>query len=77
MRNYVRYDYPSIIRCLEPLTGDLLIAHFADCHFYETLFPPLGGDKNVNVPKERCELSWMNPTLSYLDPRITQSEIEV
>ena len=40
---YVGYDSPSIIRYLEPLTGDLFTAHFADCHFYETVFPSLGG----------------------------------
>ena len=38
---YVGYDSPSIIRYLEPLTGDLFTAHFADCHFYETVFPSL------------------------------------
>lgn len=74
---YVGYDSPSIIRYLEPLTGDLFTARFADCHFYETVFPSLGGDKNVNVPNERRELSWTTPTLSHLDPRTAQSEAEV
>ncbi|KAM2817807.1 hypothetical protein COP1_041878 [Malus domestica] len=74
---YVGYDSPSIIRYLEPLTGDLFTARFADCHFYETVFPSLGGDKNVNVPNERRELSWTTPTLSHLDPRTSQSEAEV
>ena len=49
---YVIYDSPSIIRYLEPLTSDLFTTHFANCHFYETVFPSLGGDKNVNVPEE-------------------------
>ena len=31
---YVGYDSPSIIRYLEPLTGDLFTARFTDCHFY-------------------------------------------
>ncbi|KAM1358219.1 hypothetical protein FF2_044719 [Malus domestica] len=74
---YVGYDSPSIIRYLEPLTGYLFTARFTDCHFYETVFPPLGGDKNVNVPNERRELSWTTPTLSHLDPRTAQSEAEV
>ena len=65
---YVGYDSPSIIRYLEPLTDDLFTARFADCCFYETVFPSLGGDKNVNVPEERRELSWTTPTLSHLDP---------
>ncbi|KAM2687121.1 hypothetical protein EV2_009927 [Malus domestica] len=74
---YVRYDSPSIFRYLEPLTGDMFTAHLADCHFYKTVFLSLGGDKNVNVPEERRELSWTTPTLSHLDPRTAQSEAEV
>ncbi|KAM2885697.1 hypothetical protein COP2_012840 [Malus domestica] len=77
MRIYVGYDSPSIIRYLEPLTGDLFTTRFTDCHFYETVFPSLGGDKSVNVPEERRELSWTTPTLSHLDPRTAQSETEV
>jgi hypothetical protein len=42
---YVGFDSPSIIRYLEPLTGDVFTARFADCHFNETVFPPLGGGK--------------------------------
>jgi hypothetical protein len=42
---YVGFDFPSIIRYLEPLTGDIFKAHFDDCHFNETIFPPLGGEK--------------------------------
>ncbi|KAM1628851.1 hypothetical protein ACFX2K_017216 [Malus domestica] len=74
---YVGYDSPSIIRYLEPLIDDLFTARFVDCHFYETVFPPLGGDKNVNIPNERRELLWTTPTLSHLDPRTAQSEAEV
>ena len=40
---YVGYDSPSIIKYLEPLTGDVFTARFADCHFNETNFPTLGG----------------------------------
>ena len=40
---YVSFDSPSIIKYLEPLTGDDFRARFADCHFNETVFPPLGG----------------------------------
>ena len=77
MRIYVGYDSSLIIRYLEPLTGNLFTACFVDCHFYETIFPSLGGAKNVTVLEERNELSWMTPTLSYLDPRTAQSETEV
>ncbi|XP_048426886.1 uncharacterized protein LOC125471064 [Pyrus x bretschneideri] len=77
MRIYVGYDSSSIIRYLKPLIGDLFIARFTDCHFYMTVFPPLKGDKNVNVPEERRKLSWTTPILSHLDPRTAQSKTEV
>ena len=42
---YVEYDSPSIIRYLEPSTGDVFTTLFVDCHFNENLFPLLGGRK--------------------------------
>ena len=38
---YVGFNSPSIIRFLEPTTGDLFTAIFADCHFNETMFPSI------------------------------------
>lgn len=38
---YVGFDSPSIIRYLEPLTGDVFTARYADCHFDESMFPKL------------------------------------
>ncbi|KAM1222400.1 hypothetical protein ACFX2J_009941 [Malus domestica] len=77
MRIYVGYDSPSIIHYLEPLTCDLFTACFTECHFYKIVFSSLGGDKNVNIPEERRELSWMTLILSHLNPRTAQSETEV
>ncbi|KAM1935321.1 hypothetical protein ACFX15_019392 [Malus domestica] len=77
MRIYVGYDSPSIVRYLEPLTGDLFTTCFVDFHFNETVFLSLGGDKHDNVPVERRELSWYASTMSHLDPRTAQSETEV
>ncbi|XP_021830713.1 uncharacterized protein LOC110770803 [Prunus avium] len=81
---YVGFDSPSIIRYLEPLTGDIFTAWFANCHFDETIFPLLGGEKYVPkeqqgklVPEERRELSWDVPTLSHVDPRTAKCENEV
>jgi hypothetical protein len=74
---YVGYEPPMIIRCLEPLTGDLFTAIFADCHFDETVFPSLGGDKKKDFLRERQEVSWSVPTLSHFDPRTSQCESEV
>ncbi|XP_068309791.1 uncharacterized protein [Pyrus communis] len=73
---YVGYDSPSIVCYLEPLTGNLFTTRFADCHFDETVFPSLRGDKHANVPVEHRELSWYAPTMSHLNPRTAQSETE-
>ena len=62
------FDSPSIIRYLKPLTSDIFKTHFKDCHFNETIFPPLGGEKSL--PKARCEITGNVSTLSYLDPYI-------
>ena len=51
LKIYVSFDSPSIIKYLETLTGDFFIVSFANCHFNESVFPPLGGEKSV--PKER------------------------
>ncbi|KAJ9555653.1 hypothetical protein OSB04_010267 [Centaurea solstitialis] len=73
---YVGYESPSIIRYLEPLTGDLFTARHADCDFDETIFPSLGGDLHVDVDKERRELTWHTPTLSHTDPPTAHSDKE-
>ena len=69
---YVGYESPSIIKHLEPSTGNLFTARFADCHFDESNFPTLGGD-NAQLKKE---ISWKIP-LDISDPRTKQSELEV
>ena len=43
---YVGYETPSIIKYLEPMTGDLHTARYADCVFDEDHFPTLGGDRH-------------------------------
>ncbi|KAM2003558.1 hypothetical protein ACFX15_027107 [Malus domestica] len=72
---YLGFDSLSIIRYLEPLTGDMFTTRFADCHFDETIFSSLRGEKSV--PEEWQELTWVVPTLSHFDPRSTQCENEV
>ena len=44
---YVGFDLSSIIRYLEPLTGDVFRARFTDCHFNGIVFPSLGGEKLI------------------------------
>ena len=64
---YVGFDSPSIIRYLEPLIGDVFKARFEDCHFNETVFLPLGGEKSL--PKARQEINWNVSMLSNFDHR--------
>ena len=45
---YVGLESPSIIKYLEPMTGDLFTASFADYHFDELIFPTLGGEKTIS-----------------------------
>ena len=42
---YVGFLFASIIHYLEPLTENIFTARFLDCHFDESVFPPLGEDK--------------------------------
>nr|GEX29608.1 putative ribonuclease H-like domain-containing protein [Tanacetum cinerariifolium] len=70
---YVGFNFPSIIRYLEPLTGDVFTARFADCQFDETMFPILGGE---NKKLDKKDVTW-NASLSFLDPRHGQCELEV
>ena len=72
---YVEYDSPSIIRYLETSIGDVFTACFANCHFNENLFPPLGGEKLVS--EERREITLNASVMSHFDPRTNQSELEV
>ena len=64
---YVGFETPSIIRYLEPLTGDIFTARFVDCQFNEVVFPTLGGEKKEG---ER-DISWNEPSLLHLDPHKT------
>jgi hypothetical protein len=41
---YMGYHSPSIIKYLEPMTGDLFTVRYTDCIFNEDHFPTLGGE---------------------------------
>jgi hypothetical protein len=45
LRIYIIFHTASIIKYLEPLTGDIFTARFANCQFDGTIFPILGGEK--------------------------------
>ncbi|XP_074337293.1 uncharacterized protein LOC141674488 [Apium graveolens] len=72
---YVGFDSPSIIRYLEPLTGDVFTARYADCHFDESMFPKLGEDNDLH--KLNFEISWNASGLNSIDSRTNQCESEV
>ncbi|KAJ9558153.1 hypothetical protein OSB04_012767 [Centaurea solstitialis] len=59
----------------EPLTGDLFTARFADCHFDESEFPALGG--GTKQLDNQSKISWSELSLSHLDPRTKECELEV
>ena len=69
------FDSSSIVRYLEPLTGDVFKARFEDCHFNETIFALLGGEKSL--PEARHEITWNVLTLSHLDFCTNQCKLEV
>jgi len=72
---YVGYQSPSIIKYLEPLTGDLFTARFADSIFNEDLFPALGGD--YKYQKECPEINWDAQDISTNDPHTQEYELQV
>ncbi|KAJ9542696.1 hypothetical protein OSB04_029202 [Centaurea solstitialis] len=72
---YVGYESASITKYLEPLTGDLFTARFADCHFDESEFPALGG--GTKQLENQSKISWSELSLSHLDPRTKECELEV
>ena len=72
---YVGFDSPYIIRYLEPSTGDVFKTRFDNCHFDETVFLTLGGEKLLL--EARREITWNALMLSHLDSRTNQCELEV
>ena len=64
---------------LEPTTGDIFTARFADCHFNETMFPSIGTPKIEMAAKQKLVkvFSWNEKILSQFDPRTPECENEV
>jgi hypothetical protein len=72
---YVGYLSPSIIKYLEPLTGDLLTAQYTDCIFNEEHFPALGGEFKYHT--EPSEINWDAIDTQNENPRTKESELQV
>ena len=71
---YVGYESPSIIKYLEPMTGDLHTTRYADCIFNEGNFPALGGEEYSS--KECREIDWDVSGIQSLDPRTKETKLE-
>ena len=61
---YIGFNSPSIIRFLEPTTGDLFTARFADCHFNETMFPSIG-TPNIEMAAKQNQLRFSPGTRKF------------
>jgi hypothetical protein len=72
---YVRFQSPSILKYLEPLTGDLFTAWFADCIFNKDYFSVLGGD-NKFITKGQ-EINWDDKSILSSDPCTKETELQV
>jgi hypothetical protein len=71
----VVYHSPLIIKYLEPLTGDLFIAWYADCIFNDDHFPALGRDYKYHF---KCqEINWDDKSILSSDPRTKETELHV
>jgi hypothetical protein len=56
------------------MTGDLHTARYADCVFDEDHFSALGRERH---PEECQKIEWNATGMQSLDPRTTESELEV
>ena len=75
------FNSPSIIRYLEPTTGDLFTTRFADCQFDESTFPILGEDNWKRETSGKIDQSlmfnWPKDKPVPPDPYTREGEKEV
>jgi hypothetical protein len=75
MRIYVGYQSPFILKYLEPLTGDLFTAQFADYIFNEDHFSALGGD--IKFINDDWEINWDDKYILSSDSCTKETELQV
>jgi hypothetical protein len=69
----VIFQSPSITKYMEPLTGDLFTARFADCIFNEDYFPALGGyNKFID---DGQKIIWDDKTIISSDPYKKETDL--
>jgi hypothetical protein len=73
LRIYVGYHSPSIIKYLEPLTGDLFTARYADCIFNEDHFSTL--EKDYKYYLECQEINWDDKSILSSDPHTKETKL--
>ena len=65
----------SVIKYLEPLTGDFLTTRFGDSIFNEDHFSAIGGEFKYHA--ESQEINWDARGIANEDPRTRESELQV
>lgn len=73
---YIGFESPSILRYLDPITGDSFVAHISMCKFNENLFPRLSTEEQT---AQECGFKFDQPDTVTLhkDPYNGQGEKEV
>ena len=71
---YVGYSSPSIIKYLEPLTGNPFTTRFADCIFNKDHFLALGKEL---YQKECQKINWNADGIPFSNPRTTETKLQV
>jgi hypothetical protein len=72
---YVGFQSSSIIKYLEPLTGDLFTTRFANCIFNEDHIPALEGDNKFI--DDRQEIIWDDKTILSSNPYTKETNLLV
>jgi hypothetical protein len=72
IRIYVGYHSPSIIKYVEPMTGDLFMIRYANCIFNEDHFLTLWGELKYN--SECQEINWDDKSIISPNPHTQETE---
>jgi hypothetical protein len=72
---YVGFQSLSILKYLEPLTGDLFMTWFTDCIFNEDHFLALGGDNKFIT--DDWEINWDDKSILSSDSHTKETKLQV
>jgi hypothetical protein len=71
----VGYHFLSIIKYLEPLTGDLFTARYTDCIFNEDHFLTL--ERDYKYHSACWKINWDDKSIISYDPRTKETELHI